>query len=92
MKITFTASFQRDFQKLRTRERELVYKVLSGLPHEIGRFHSHSSRSIRKIHPDGIFEARIGLGIRIVFGVLKQEILLHRLGNHDTIRHYLKNL
>lgn len=92
MNITFTASFQRDFQRLRAQEQEQVYKVLSRLSEVIGRPHAHVSLGIRKIHPSGIFEARMGLDLRIVFGLLKNEIVLHRLGDHSTIRHYLRGL
>lgn len=92
MKITVTASFERDFRKLRHQEKEQVYEVLSNLPHEMGHPHRHTGSGIRKIHPSGIFEARIGLGLRIAFGLLKNEIILHRLGDHNTIQNYLKNL
>lgn len=92
MRITLTTSFERDFKKRAPEEKEQVYKVLSKLPAVIGKVHLHGGVGIRKMHPSGIFEARIGLDLRILFGFSKHEIVLHRIGNHEAIRKYLKNL
>lgn len=92
MRITFTASFERDFKKRNNKEKEQIYEVISKLPEVVGKPHLHHGAGIRKIHPTGIFEARLGLGLRLVFAFDKNEVLLHRLGSHDTIRKYLKNL
>lgn len=92
MKITFTASFERDFKKQGRQAKEQVYEVLSKLPQVMGRVHLHGGAGVRKIHPSGIFEARLGLGLRMVFALGKKELILHRLGDHDTIRKYLKHL
>lgn len=90
MKIIFTASFERDFKKQGDKEKERVYEVLSKLPQVMGRAHLHGGAGVRKIHPSGIFEARLGL--RMVFALGEKELILHRLGDHDTIRKYLKRL
>lgn len=92
MKITLTASFERDFKKLVDKGREQVCDVVLKLPTAIGRPHLHAGIGIRKIHPSGIFEARLGLGLRLIFAVEKKGIILHRLGDHEAIRHYLKTL
>lgn len=92
MKIIFTASFERDFKKRNDKEKEQVYDVVSKLPKVVGKAHLHTGIGIRKIHPSGIFEGRLGLGLRLVFAVEKNALILHRLGDHDTIRKYLKNL
>lgn len=92
MKITFTASFERDFKKQNSKEQEQVYEVIAKLPEVVGAPHSHRGVGVRKIHSTGIFEARLGLGLRLVFALGKSEIILHRLGSHDTIQKYLKSL
>ena len=92
MKITFTSSFERDFKKRNGKEQEQVYDVISKLPEVVEKPHLHGGTGIRKIHSTGIFEARLGLGLRLVFALGKNEIILHRLGSHDTIQKYLKNL
>lgn len=92
MKITLTASFERDYQHHNLKEKELVHEVITKLPQQMGKPHSHSGIGIRKIHASGIYEARLGLGLRMVFALGKGELILHRLGDHETVRKYLKNL
>lgn len=92
MKITFTTSFELDFKKRTAKEKKQIYEVLPKFPTIIGKPHLHVGIGVRKIHPTGIFEARLGLGLRLIFAVAKNEIILHRLGSHDTIQKYLKNL
>lgn len=92
MKITLTSSFELDFKKRTAKEKEQVYEVLSELSNVVGKPHLHGGIGLRKIHSTGIFEARIGLGLRLIFAVAKREIILHRLGSHDIIRKYLKDM
>lgn len=92
MKIHLTLQFERDFKKLDDNGKERVYDVISKLPVVIGNPHSHAGIGIRKIHPAGIFEARIGLGSRLIFAIRKNELFLHRIGDHNTIRRYLEGL
>lgn len=92
MKITFSPSFERDFKKRNPQEKEQVYQVLSRLSEVVGKPHLHGGIGLRKLHPSGIFEARLGLGLRMVFGFKDNELFLHRLGNHDAIRKYIRNL
>lgn len=92
MKIILTTSFEKDFKKLDGREKEQVCDVLLKLPKAVGKAHRHAGVGIRKIHPDGIFEARLGLGLRLIFALGKDALILHRLGSHDAIRKYLRSL
>ncbi len=92
MKIILTESFQRDIKALSVQDREGEFSVLLKIPHCIKDIHQHQGIGLRKIHPSGIFESRVGLGLRIVFGYRNDELLLHRVGNHDDIKRYLKNL
>ena len=92
MKITLTDRFQQDAKTLYDRERERLFVVIKKLPGALQNPHTHTGVGIRKIHPSGIFEARIGLGLRAIFGLKTQGIVLHRIGSHDEIRRYLKEL
>lgn len=69
-----------------------ILHILEKLPALAGKPHLHAGVGIRKLHPSGIFEARIGLGLRLVFALGQSEIILHRIGDHETIRRYLKSL
>lgn len=92
MKITFTSYFQREYKHLNFNEKELVHEVIAKLPQAIGKSHMHSGIGIRKIHTSGVYEARLGLGLRMVFALGKKELILHRLGDHNTVHKYLKDL
>jgi mRNA-degrading endonuclease YafQ of YafQ-DinJ toxin-antitoxin module len=92
MRIALTARFQRDVRSLRTDEREAVFRVIRALPEALGRPHLHSGHGLRKIHRSGIWEARVGLSLRIVFGYRDDCATLSRVGTHDDVRRYLRSL
>lgn len=92
MQIIFTNRFEKDYKKLKAEGRIRMMHVLEKLPVLVGKPHLHAGVGIRKLHPSGIFEARIGLGLRLVFGLQQSKITLHRIGDHETISRYLKSL
>jgi mRNA-degrading endonuclease YafQ of YafQ-DinJ toxin-antitoxin module len=92
MKITLTERFQKDVEGLNDVTKSQAFSILLKLPGALRDVHRHSGLGLRKIHPSGIFEARIGLGLRMVFGWEKETLILHRVGNHDEIQRYLKGL
>jgi len=92
MQILLTERFQKDILKLSGNEQESMFTALLLIPDAIKDPHRHSGLGIRKIHHSGIFEARAGLKLRMVFGVQLRRITLHRIGNHDEIHRYLKGL
>ena len=79
MQIRLTERFQRDVTTLPDDQRAQLFAVMLKLPAALK-------------NPRGIFEARIGLGLRLVFGIESSDLTLHRLGTHDEIRRYLQTL
>ncbi len=92
MKLALTERFQRDVRALTIAQRGTVFEVLLSLPRAIGDPHLHAGIGIRKLHRSGIWEARLGLGLRLVFGLEPGLPTLVRVGSHDEIRRYLKGL
>jgi mRNA-degrading endonuclease YafQ of YafQ-DinJ toxin-antitoxin module len=92
MRIALTERFQRDVRALTDTQRGAVFEVLLSLPRAIGDPHLHSGTGIRKLHRSGIWEARVGLGVRLVFALEADLLSLVRVGSHDEIRRYLKGL
>lgn len=92
MQITLTERFQKDVIHLTPEDKEAIFSTMLKIPSAIKDIHRHEGIGLRKIHSSGIFEARIGLGLRIIFGYQNQELCFHRVGNHDEIRRYLKAL
>lgn len=92
MKVLLTERFQRDVQQLEDGERGAVFVALLALPRALGDPHAHAGLGIRKLHTSGIWEARVGLGLRLVFGLRADLVSLVRVGTHEDVRRYLKEL
>jgi hypothetical protein len=58
----------------------------------IGQPHLHSGLGIRKVHASGVWEARVGLGLRMVFLLSPSELVLVTVGSHDDVRRFLRSL
>jgi len=92
MKIALTERFQRDVRGLDEDRRAAVFEVLLMLPGALGEAHTHAGLGIRKLHRTGIWEARVGLGLRLVFALEPNLLTLVRVGSHEDIRRYLRDL
>jgi mRNA-degrading endonuclease RelE of RelBE toxin-antitoxin system len=92
MKIVLTERFPRDVRALPEDGRSAVFESILSLPRALGEPHLHPGLGIRKIHRSGIWEARVGLGVRLVFAVEGQAITLVRVGTHEDIQRYLREL
>lgn len=92
MRIALAEGFQRDVQGLPEAHRRAVFEVMLALPRGIGDPHVHAGIGLRKLHPSGIWEARVGLGLRLVFTLEPNLLTLVRVGGHDEIRRYLRQL
>lgn len=92
MKVALAERFQRDVRALSGTQRGAVLEVLLSLPRAIGDPHLHAGLGIRKLHGSGIWETRVGLGLRLVFALERDLLTLVRVGRHDEIRRYLKGL
>ena len=92
MRLVLTERFQRDAGGLSAEARAALLATILGLSQALGEPHRHSGLGIRKLHSSGIFEARIGLGLRLVFTLETDFITLVRVGTHDEILRFLREL
>jgi hypothetical protein len=92
MRIALAERFQRDVRGLEDAGRAAVFDGMLGLPAVIGDVHRHPGLGIRELHRSGIWEARIGLGLRLVFTVERDLCTLIRVGTHEDIQRYLRSL
>lgn len=92
MKIALTERFQRDVRTLGDDERAAVFGAILALPRAMGEPHLHGGLGMRKLHRTGIWEVRVGLGLRLVFVFEAGLLTLVRAGTHDDIRRYLREL
>ncbi len=92
MRIALSERFQRDVRGLDPRERAGVFEALLALPAALGDPHTHAGLGIRKLHRSGIWEARVGLGLGLVFGLEPSVLTLVRVGSHEDVRRFLREL
>jgi mRNA-degrading endonuclease RelE of RelBE toxin-antitoxin system len=92
MKIALAERFQSDVRRLREDARGALFDLVLALPDSLGRPHVHAGLGMRKIHPSGIYEARAGLGLRVLFTLADGVLTLVRVGTHDDVRKFLKSL
>jgi mRNA-degrading endonuclease YafQ of YafQ-DinJ toxin-antitoxin module len=92
MKLVLTERFQRDVGALAPDRKAALLDALLSLPRAMGESHLHSGLGIRKLHRSGIWEARVGLGLRLVFALEHEALTLVRAGTHDEIQRYLREL
>ncbi len=90
MRVALSEGFQRDVRDLAEAQRLAVFDVMLALPRALGEFHAHSGLGIRKLHATGIWEARVGLGLRLVFAIETDLLTLVRVGGHGEIRRLLR--
>lgn len=92
MKIALTERFQRDVRDLDRLKRASLFEVILALPRAVGDPHVHAGLGIRKLHGSGIWEARLGLGLRLVFSLEPGLLTLVRVGSHADVQRYLRDL
>jgi mRNA-degrading endonuclease YafQ of YafQ-DinJ toxin-antitoxin module len=92
MKLALAARFQSDVRALSAEERRAVFEVILAVPRAMGQPHFHAGLGMRKLHASGIWEARVGLKIRVVFTMAGDTVTFVRAGTHEAIRQYLRNL
>lgn len=92
MRIALTERFQRDTTSLSMEGRAALFETMLALPGSLGRPHVHHGLGIRKLHPSGIWEARVGLGLRLIFTLEPGTLTLVRVGKHEDIRRFLREL
>jgi hypothetical protein len=72
-------------------ERQAVLSAIKELPKKFGRPHLHAGLGIRRLGHD-IFEFRASLALRGLFYWAAGRIYVDRLGSHDDLQNYLRNV
>jgi mRNA-degrading endonuclease YafQ of YafQ-DinJ toxin-antitoxin module len=92
MRVALAEAFQRDVRDLSEAHRLAVFDAMLSLPRALGDPHAHAGLGLRKLHGSGIWEARVGLGLRLVFAQEKDLLTLLRAASHDEVRRFLRQL
>jgi len=92
VRVVLAEAFQRDVAGLSEAHRLAAFDAMLSLPRALGDPHAHAGLGLRKLHASGIWEVRVGLGLRLVFALETDRLTLVRVGTHDEIRRYLRQL
>lgn len=92
MRVALTERFQRSVRGLDDDRRAAVFDALLALPRVLGDPHAHAGLGVRKLHGSGIWEARVGLDLRMVFALQPDVLTLVHVGGHEDVRRFLRNL
>jgi len=90
MKVALAPQFIRRYAVLSKTERELCDAAVEALPAAFGHPHRHAGLGVRALRR-GVYECRATLSVRIGFTRHGDTLLLHTVGNHDTIRTWLRS-
>jgi hypothetical protein len=92
MTISLHRHFIEQVQRQPAAIRAAVFDAILALPDAFRRPAQHSGLGLRKLHPSGVWEVRIGLDLRALLQTAPDTAVLRFLGTHDEVRKYLKNL
>lgn len=92
MRVALGERFQSEVRGLETERRAAVFEAILALPGALEEPHRHAGLGLRKLHASGIWEARVGLGLRLVFALEPGLLTLVRVGSHEDVRRYLRQL
>lgn len=91
MRIVLTERFQRDIRYLPSAERDRVFEAMLAIPKALGEMHAHQGLGLRKIHRTGIWEARVGLNLRLILTLVDGSTMFVRVGSHDEVKRFLRD-
>lgn len=92
MRIVLAERFQRNVRALPEDQRSRCFDFALLIPRLMGQPHKHSGAGLRKLHRSGIWEAGLGLGLRMLITYRDRELTFVLVGNHDDIRRHLAAL
>ena len=69
-----------------------MFDAMLAIPKALGDVHAHAGLGLRKIHRTGIWEARVGLSLRLILTLVDGALTFVRAGSHDDVRRFLQDL
>ena len=90
MRIALARQFVKQYAALSIEDQRLCDAAIEALPVAFGHPHQHGGLDARALRR-GVYECRASQSIRIGFTRHGDILLLHTVGNHDTIRAWLRN-
>jgi hypothetical protein len=90
--FSFLKRFRTQCRSLGPPEQGGILRALMDLETALANPQEHRGLGLRKLHPTGIWEIRVGLSLRALFRVSEGEAVFVFLGTHDEVRRFLRDL
>lgn len=91
IKLALAPLFIREYRLLGAAERKLCEEAIEALPRSFGFPHRHAGIGLRALRR-GVYECRVGQALRIGFTKHADTLLLQTVGNHETLRQWLRKV
>jgi len=88
--VLLTDRFRAQVKALGKPERAEIGAAINELQEAFGTPHPHRGLGVRKLVGD-YFEARVGLGRRLIFKNERDALVLLFVGDHDAVRDFIRN-
>ena len=92
MKLSILEGFRRACRRLAPHDQAAVLRMILERERALANPHEHTGLGLRKLHPIGIWEVRVGLSLRALFRLAGDEAILLFLGTHDEVKHFVRGL
>jgi hypothetical protein len=92
LRVSFLDRFLRQLRAARAQDRAAALDALLDLEAVLANPACHRGLGLRKLHPTDLWEIRIGLALRVLFRLSRDEATFVFLGTHDDVKRFLKNL
>jgi hypothetical protein len=89
MKLALTRQFLQRYKSLSQIDQKLCDAALKALPNAFGHPHRHAGLGVRALRR-GLYECRLSQSVRVGFTRHGDTLLLHTVGNHETVRAWLR--
>ena len=90
MKISILERFRRACRALPPHDQAAVLRMLLELEPGLANPREHTGLGLRKLHPEGIWEVRVGLSLRALFRLAEDEAILLFLGTHEEVKRFVR--
>ncbi len=89
IKLALAPQFIREYALLAAADRKLCEEAVEALPGSFGFPHRHAGLGLRALRR-GVYECRVSQALRIGFTKHEDTLLLQTVGNHETLRRWLR--
>lgn len=90
MKISLVERFRRACRALPPHEQAAVLQMLLALEAGLANMREHTGLGLRELHPEGIWEVRVGLLLRALFRLAEDDVILLFLDTHEEVKRFVR--